>query len=170
MTDLGTLGGTSSLASDINPSGQVVGTSQTAGRRGCSRLSLEEGVMTDLGTLGGCCSSAAAINPAGQVVGESQTAEEEPPRLSLGKGRHDRSGHSRRRFQHRPRYQSRWESGGSQHPYGRGGFLPALSLGQGVMAALGFSGVVEAIDPAGLLVGWSFTSDGFTHATLWTRK
>jgi probable HAF family extracellular repeat protein len=76
MTDLGTLGGSSSWATAINPSGQVVGQSETA--RGDEHAFFwEKGVMTDLGTLGGDRSLAFGINPAGQVVGFSTTASGE---------------------------------------------------------------------------------------------
>jgi probable HAF family extracellular repeat protein len=81
MTDLGTLGGTTSAATGINPSGQVVGGSATAAGRGHAFL-WAKGVMTDLGTLGGNSSTAgsdaAAINPAGQVVGTIENVVGEP--------------------------------------------------------------------------------------------
>ena len=70
---MGTLGGNTSQAVDINAVGQVVGTSTLP--NGESRAFLwEQGLITDLGTLGGNFSEAAAINSAGQVVGTSQNA------------------------------------------------------------------------------------------------
>jgi probable HAF family extracellular repeat protein len=72
MTDLGTLGGTSSYAAGINASGQVVGWASTT--NSSSRAFLwQDGVMTDLGTLGGTLSGAHAINASGQVVGWAST-------------------------------------------------------------------------------------------------
>jgi probable HAF family extracellular repeat protein len=70
MTDLGTLGGTISIAWDVNASGQIVGESGTGGPPGGAFL-LDSGVMSNLGTLGGSGSEAQSINDNGQVVGRS---------------------------------------------------------------------------------------------------
>ena len=68
ITDLGTLGGSSSTALSINASGQVVGWAQNAS--GNKRAFLwDKGVMRDLGTLGGPTSGAYDVNDSGQVVG-----------------------------------------------------------------------------------------------------
>ena len=73
ITDLGTLGGSSSTAEGINNSGQVVGDALDAGGNQHAFL-YSGGVMTDLGTLGGSYSQAWGINNNGQVVGDAANA------------------------------------------------------------------------------------------------
>jgi probable HAF family extracellular repeat protein len=73
VTDLGTLGGRSSQAHGISPSGLVVGYAETSAHEQHAFL-YQDGVMSDLGTLGGTSSVAYAVNDAGQVAGYSQTA------------------------------------------------------------------------------------------------
>lgn len=73
ITDLGTLGGSYSIAWEINENGQVVGESRNTG--GQVRAFLwQDNQMTDLGTLGGSSSEAYGINESGQIVGSSLTA------------------------------------------------------------------------------------------------
>jgi len=68
MKDLGTLGGTGSVAYAVNDAGQVVGYSQTA--TGDTHAFLYSGgIMMDLGTFGGRTSYAFGINKLGQVTG-----------------------------------------------------------------------------------------------------
>lgn len=71
VTDLGTLGGATSIALGINDGGQVVGGAQTA--NGVTHAFLwERGRMTDLGSAGpDAISIARAVNSVGQAVGES---------------------------------------------------------------------------------------------------
>lgn len=69
ITDLGTLGGTTSMANAINNSGQIAGTSTTAGDAASHAFRYSAGVMQDLGTLGGLNSAGNAINSLGFVAG-----------------------------------------------------------------------------------------------------
>jgi probable HAF family extracellular repeat protein len=78
VINLGTLGGTSSNAYNINDNGQVVGRSTNGD--GYYRVFLYDGgVMQDLGTLGGLRSYGYGINNGGQVVGYAEN-EESPTR------------------------------------------------------------------------------------------
>jgi probable HAF family extracellular repeat protein len=78
VTDLGTIGGYYSTASDLNQAGQVVGQAGTADGLGQAFL-WENGTMIDLGTLGGTYSYAEGINDLGQVVGTSPAWDTEKP-------------------------------------------------------------------------------------------
>jgi probable HAF family extracellular repeat protein len=71
ITDLGTLGGTESLAQALNDNGEIVGYSYLAGDTSYRAFMYSGGVMVDLGTLGGNFSMATGINESGQVVGTS---------------------------------------------------------------------------------------------------
>src|SRR4051812_44264560 len=68
VTDLGTLGGATSSAADVNESGDVVGSSRTASGQVHAFL-WHAGSMHDLGTLGGPGSAATGLNDLGAVVG-----------------------------------------------------------------------------------------------------
>lgn len=70
---IGSLGGGKSMATAINASGQIVGTSLADAYGGPTRAFLyqSDGRLQDLGTLGGRTSIAYDINDRGQVVGEA---------------------------------------------------------------------------------------------------
>jgi len=77
VTDLGTLGGSSSWPTCINTSGQIVGYSDTSNAVSHAFL-YSGGTMTDLGTLGGSDSYACGINNNRQIVGYSQATSANP--------------------------------------------------------------------------------------------
>jgi probable HAF family extracellular repeat protein len=79
ITDLGTLGGSFSLAYGINDNGQIDGFSTLPGDTVQHSFVIEKGVMTDLGTLGGPNSeSFANLNNAIQVAGTAETSISDP--------------------------------------------------------------------------------------------
>jgi len=69
VTDLGTLGGTTTVARAINASGQITGYSKTASGN-ANAFIWSGGSMTALGTAGGCCSEGWDINASGHVAGQ----------------------------------------------------------------------------------------------------
>jgi probable HAF family extracellular repeat protein len=87
MQNLGSLGGTCTLPSDLNERGQIVGVSNLPNDQNAHAFLWENGTMKDLGnTFGGASSSAIAINHAGHVVGSGQpTGDNSPLHASLWK-------------------------------------------------------------------------------------
>jgi probable HAF family extracellular repeat protein len=74
ITDLGTLGGTMSIAMGINNDGVAVGRSTTCGDTSVDAFIYQNGTMQDIGGAG---SAATAINSNGEVVGQARLVE--PP-------------------------------------------------------------------------------------------
>ncbi len=74
LTDIGTLGGSSSWLNKVNDNGQVVGQSFIAGDVASHAFLWSNGSMSDLGTLGGTYSDASFINNSGLVAGNSYIA------------------------------------------------------------------------------------------------
>lgn len=169
MTDLGMLpGGRFSVATAINPAGEVVGWSETAARdRHAFRW--KKGAMTDLGTLGGSSSLANGINPAGRVVGISSTADGSSHAFLWEKGMMTDLGDTFEPTGINP--------AGQVVGYGfsqTAADYRAILWSKGVRTDLGTlggnRGIASAINPTGQVVGSSRTLAGDIHATLWTRK
>jgi probable HAF family extracellular repeat protein len=79
VIDLGTLGGTFSLAGGLNNRGAVVGESTLSGDTIVRGFLWENGSMTDLGTLGGQNSVAAwPFSDSNQIGGASETSTPDP--------------------------------------------------------------------------------------------
>jgi len=75
ITDLGTLGGGTSVGFDVNDRGQVSGYSNPTPDSCLHAFLWERGFMKDLGTLGGDCSLWPRLNLLGEVVGVADTDE-----------------------------------------------------------------------------------------------
>lgn len=76
LKDLGTLGGLSAVANEINDAGQITGASETGGFPSHAKGFLySDGVMRDIGDLGGPFPSSIghAINDAGEITGVSRS-------------------------------------------------------------------------------------------------
>ncbi len=71
VTDLGTLGGSTSTAFSINETHQVAGAAEATSGDERAFVWTIEGGMRDLGTLGGAESRALSINDSSQVVGDA---------------------------------------------------------------------------------------------------
>jgi probable HAF family extracellular repeat protein len=80
VKDLGTLGGTESVAEGISDRGWVAGGATLAGNQSVHAFLWRDGVMTDLGTLGGINSQEQwpVKDNQGLIVGSSETAATDP--------------------------------------------------------------------------------------------
>ena len=74
LLDLGTLGGTFSVANAINDKGVTVGLSWIANDAGTRGFIYDNGPMTPIGTFGGASSTAVDINSHGTIIGNAQDA------------------------------------------------------------------------------------------------
>jgi probable HAF family extracellular repeat protein len=76
VDEVGTLGGNSSIARAVAPSGEVVGWGYSAEFPEIAHAFMwtKTRGMVELGTVGGANSRAFDVSPSGDVVGQSQTA------------------------------------------------------------------------------------------------
>jgi probable HAF family extracellular repeat protein len=162
MEDLGNLGGLTTLASDINASGQVVGESTTASNE-LHGFIWEKGVIRNLGTLGGTTTRAWGINRWGEVVGQS-TIQNGSTRAFIW-----RNGQISRipGMEFYARAFDINNAGVIVGDFRRGGSKPhAFRWKDGVMRDLGTLGGPTsnalAVNNAGTILGWSRTASGGT--------
>jgi len=80
VRDLGTLGGTGSVAEGISDRGWIVGSANLAGDQSGHAYLWRDGVMTDLGTLGGLNSSEQhpVKDDRGLIAGVAETSDSDP--------------------------------------------------------------------------------------------
>jgi probable HAF family extracellular repeat protein len=165
VTDLGTLGGTTSYARAINAVDQVTGYAATSS--GQYRAFLwSGGVMTNLGTLGGSASYGMGINDAGQVVGYSTTAASLTHAFLYSGGTMTDLGTLGGSYS----YAFGINNAGQVVGYSSNasGQYHAFVYSAGVMSDLGTLGGTSsyalAINASGQVAGYSTTTAGQTHA------
>jgi probable HAF family extracellular repeat protein len=138
VTDLGTLGGSWSVASSINESGQIAGTSSLKDSDNSHAFLYSGGTMTDLGTFGGRSSCAFGINNHGQVVGEAAIVKQDEYGQSV--------------------YHAFLYDGSTKHDLGTlGGTQPEFPPESNA----------NDINDSGQVTGWSDSSDGYAYAFLY---
>ena len=95
VQDLGTLGGETSVAVDINESGEILGSSTYGGDLTGSVFLYKDGVMQDLGILIGMPATATGLNNNGQVTGGASVTARRRACLHLRRRRLYRPRHAR---------------------------------------------------------------------------
>jgi probable HAF family extracellular repeat protein len=170
MMDLGTLGGNTSNAYDINNHGQIVGSSKNVAGQVHAFL-YTDGAWQDLGTLAGTTSAAYGINDLGQVVGSSSISTTYTSR----RGAFLWSGGVMTQLSLPGIYSSAWDINNSGQIVGQyrdpndlndkafllsGGEMTTLTLGGSYSYAF-------AINDNGQVTGYAQSSDGWDHAFLY---
>ncbi|OGQ89839.1 MAG: hypothetical protein A2289_16490 [Deltaproteobacteria bacterium RIFOXYA12_FULL_58_15] len=171
---LGSLGGNNTMAADINNNGQIVGYGVTANRQWHGFL-WADGEMIDLGTMGGSASFAAEINDDGMIAGSRLTANGmmQPATWQIDLSDGSLSAGALE------------ATDGNSALYGVSS--QGMYVGSGLVYAASFDAFrfelsppvkllptpggsycdVESVNGVGQIAGWSSTSEGALHATLW---
>ena len=85
VKDLGTLGGTMSIAVGINNRSWVLGSSTLSGDMASNAFIQRHGAMTSLGTLGGANSNPGGLAERGQAVGAAESSIPAPMGVTLAR-------------------------------------------------------------------------------------
>jgi probable HAF family extracellular repeat protein len=170
VTDLGTLGGSESIATAINASGEITGGATNASGSYHAFL-YKNGSMTDLGTLGGPSSQGQSINQSGEIAGYAQlppgpTAGWPPRRVSFYSAFTDSKGTMTALGSPGGEAYAINDSGqiagqdGGAYFYSGGTFTNLGNLGGGTTQ-------VEGINDTGEVVGYSYLADGDFRGFYW---
>jgi probable HAF family extracellular repeat protein len=176
IKDIGTLGGTESLASSVNTRGQVAGGSFDASNNTRAFLWTEDQGLQDLGTLGGASAIGGTINERGQISGESALCDtcnqdaflwEDGKMYRIPDFGGPTSFHNDLNNRGQVVGQSDLPGGANAHA-----FLWDKKNGVTDLGTLGGSGsVARWINDAGDVVGGASTpNDQAFHATLWRHR
>jgi probable HAF family extracellular repeat protein len=168
IIDLGTLGGASSVAHDLNDTGQIVGNSDTASGQQHA-FAWENGVMTRLvkDDIDATASSAAAINASGQIAGCIDVLSDRSPVLwDKGMITHLPTGTG---YNCAARaINSAGQAVGSCYCVGPAYLRScAVKWDSGVLTNFGAGSSASAINNRGQVVGTRYTGSGSYHASLW---
>ncbi len=166
MTDLGTIGGRTSVATGINNMGLVVGGSQYLVPDSPNHAFQYDGTkMIDLGTLGGASSDAHAVNDAGQIVGRAHNSNSEFRAFLYDSGVMNDLGTLGGSFSTATDINSTGQVVGSSALVGgngQDGRDHAFIFENGIMSDIGTLGgyfsIANAINDAGQIVGYSSTT------------
>jgi probable HAF family extracellular repeat protein len=174
MRDLGTLhGSTNSGATAINDNGDITGNSIPSGGGALHAVLWRRGRgIQDLGTLGSgyVQSIARGINNHDQVVGWSTQSSSFEQAFSWASGKMTALKASAGTESEATGINDKGQASGGL--LGGGGLKPALWAGGSaiVLPTLGGDGAALAINRAGQLAGWVATSNGGSHAAIWSHR
>jgi probable HAF family extracellular repeat protein len=174
MRDLGTLrGSTNSAATAINNNGDVTGNGIPPGGGNLHAVLWRKGHgIQDLGTLGtGYVQSIArGINSRGQIVGWSTQSSSFEQAFSWTNGKMTALKTSAGTQSEATGINDKGRVSGGL--LGGGGLKPALWAGGSaiVLPTLGGDGAALAINRGGKLAGWVATSNGGSHAAIWSNR